>query len=608
MLWLQNLISVRATYKDGQMEGDARPCAAVKGTQITVENLFYNVAARRKAFKNLSEEYGRILDVVSRYAVHKTGVSFSCKKHGDSRADVHTVGSSSRTDTIRAVYGPGVARELIAISASEDDPSGTTFKMDGLISSANYSSKRSIMVLFINDRLVECGALRKAIELVYATILPKASKPFIYMSINLPPEHVDVNVHPTKREVSFLNQESLVDIIQQAVEAKLLESNNTRTFSTQTLLPGASIVGTPRQEGSPSPSPPVIVSQKAPVNKLVRVDSTNPAGRIHAFLHKKRSAVDEPLQIENDLATTRRTVRQRRNPKESADLTSVQELLAAVDRQTHSGLTEIIKQCIYVGMADDVLALTQCKTRLYVLNVVNLSKELVYQQVLRRFAHFNVMRLSTPAPLMELLMLALDEEERMGRWSECDGPKDQIAQLNVELLMCKAEMLKEYFAIEIDELGNLCTLPVVLDQYTPDMDRLPSFVLNLGNNVDWETEMECFETFAAAMADFYAMHPPFLPNPNGDEHSQTYYVGKPKQASNNGSSEEQAGGSDGMEEFERDMRAEAEAAWAHREWTIQHVLFPAMKLFLKPPSHMANDGTAVQVACLENLYKIFERC
>lgn len=595
----------KATYKDGQMEGEARPCAAVKGTQITVENLFYNVAARRKAFKNLSEEYGRILDVVSRYAIHKVGVSFSCKKHGDSRADVHTVGSSSRTDTIRAVYGPGVARELIAISASDDSPAGSTFKMDGLISSANYSSKRSIMVLFINDRLVECGALRKAIELVYATILPKASKPFIYMSINLPPQHVDVNVHPTKREVSFLNQESLVDTIQQAVETKLLESNNTRTFSTQTLLPGASIVGTPRQEGSPSPSPPVIVSQKAPVNKLVRVDSMNPAGRIHAFLHKKRSAADDPSQIENDLATTRRTVRQRRNPKESADLTSVQELLAAVDRQTHSGLTEIIKQCMYVGMADDLLALAQCKTRLYVLNVVNLSKELVYQQVLRRFAHFNVMRLSTPASLMELLVLALDEEERMGRWTESDGPKDQIAQLNAELLMCKSEMLKEYFAVEIDELGNLCTLPVVLDQYTPDMDRLPSFLLNLGNNVDWETEIECFETFAAAMADFYAMHPPFLPNPNGDEHSQTYYVGKPKQASNN---EEQAGGSDDMEEFERDMKAEAEAAWAHREWTIQHVLFPAMKLFLKPPNHMANDGTVVQVACLENLYKIFERC
>lgn len=65
-------------------------------------------------------------------------------------------------------------------------------------------------------------------------------------------------------------------------------------------------------------------------------------------------------------------------------------------------------------------------------------------------------------------------------------------QLNVELLICKAGMLKEYFALEIDELGNLCTLPVVLDQYTPDMDRLPSFVLNLGNNVRTDSS-ECYE-------------------------------------------------------------------------------------------------------------------
>lgn len=53
----------------------------------------------------------------------------------------------------------------------------------------------------ISDRLVECGSLKRAIEIVYAATLPKASKPFIYMSIKLPPEHVDVNVHPTKREV-----------------------------------------------------------------------------------------------------------------------------------------------------------------------------------------------------------------------------------------------------------------------------------------------------------------------------------------------------------------------------------------------------------------------
>jgi DNA mismatch repair protein MLH1 len=111
--------------------------------------------------------------------------------------------------------------------------------------------------------------------------------------------------------------------------------------------------------------------QKTPVNMLVRTDSTNPAGRLHAFLHKKRDSMGL-AETENELAATRRAVRQRRNPKESADLTSVQELLAAIDRQCHSGLSEIMKHCMYIGMADEVLALAQCKTRLYVLNVVNL--------------------------------------------------------------------------------------------------------------------------------------------------------------------------------------------------------------------------------------------
>lgn len=56
----------------------------------------------------------------------------------------------------------------------------------------------------ISDRLVECGALKRAIEIVYTATLPKASKPFIYMSIKLPTEHVDVNIHPTKREVHLI--------------------------------------------------------------------------------------------------------------------------------------------------------------------------------------------------------------------------------------------------------------------------------------------------------------------------------------------------------------------------------------------------------------------
>ncbi|KAL3693116.1 hypothetical protein R1sor_006767 [Riccia sorocarpa] len=596
----------KVSYKDGAMEGEARPCAAVKGTQLMVENLFYNVAARKKAFKNPGEEYGRIVDVISRYAVHKIGTSFSCKKHGDTRADVHTMVTNSRVDAIKSVYGATVARDLIAVSASSDNESHSVFSMEGFISSANYSAKKTVMILFINDRLVECAPLRKAIEVVYATVVPKAAKPFLYFSIVMPAAHVDVNVHPTKKEVSFLHQDNLVDTIQRAVEAKLLDSNTTRTYYTQTLIPGTQSV----EKEITTPPTATHTTQKAPVNKLVRTDALQPPGQLHAFLPKRTS---KTADVENDLAITRKIVRQRRNPKESSDLTSVQELLAAVDRETHSGLMDIVKNCIYVGMADDTMALVQYKTYLYLINVVAFSRELMYQQVLRRFAHFLSLQLSTPASLRDLCMVALDQEEVEGRWHESDGPKAEIAKLNSELIQCKAEMIKEYFSVEIDDQGNIRSLPVILDQYYPDMERFPSFVLTLGNEVDWESEKECFDSLAAALAEFYTIHTPSLPNPAGDgvllyqRHKQMTAIASKSAEDADGRQEVSAGsGSENQESDE--LLAEAETVWAQREWTIQHVLFPAMKLFLKPPRKMAKDGSAIQIACLEQLYKIFERC
>ncbi|KAG1331194.1 putative DDT domain-containing protein [Cocos nucifera] len=307
----------RVSYRDGVMENEPRPCAAVRGTQIMVENLFYNMIARRKTLQNSSDDYPKIIDLISRFAVHNISVSFSCRKHGANRADVHTVAACSRLDAIRTVYGVSVARDLMEITASDDNPVRSIFKMDGFISNANYVVKKTTMILFINDRLVECTALKRAIEVVYSATLPKASKPFIYMSIGLPSEHVDVNIHPTKREVSLLNQESLIETIQTAVESKLMNSNTSRTFQTQ---------------------PTIFIWM---------------------------------------LLSRRNAVRLRRNPKESADLTSIHVLLSDIDSNVHSGLLDIVKNCTYVGLADEVFALLQHNTHLYLMNVVSVSKKFV---------------------------------------------------------------------------------------------------------------------------------------------------------------------------------------------------------------------------------------
>ena len=79
-------------------------------------------------------------------------------------------------------------------------------QLRGYVSSANYASKKLVFLLFINMRLVESTALRRAIEEVYASYLPKHAHPFAYLSLRLPPADLDVNVHPTKREVHLVHQ------------------------------------------------------------------------------------------------------------------------------------------------------------------------------------------------------------------------------------------------------------------------------------------------------------------------------------------------------------------------------------------------------------------
>ena len=268
----------KAQFAGGKMltsekGGEPRPCAGVKGTVIQVEELFLNVPARRAALKNASEEYSKILEVVTRYAIHFShrGVGFSCKKANELSPDVNISQNMSLLDALGASFGSALKRELVhfeaeiqpalqiersttniasssgsssmSSSTSDDaiDEDEVEMKASGYVSNANYHVKRPTFIVFVNNRLVDCTQLKRAIEALYSTILPKGTHPFVYISIDLPPHTVDVNLHPTKREVGFLNQDVIIHTICRAIEAKLGNSNSSRSFLTQTLLPLASL-------------------------------------------------------------------------------------------------------------------------------------------------------------------------------------------------------------------------------------------------------------------------------------------------------------------------------------------------------------------------------
>lgn len=86
---------------------------------------------------------------------------------------------------------------------------------------------------------MESSAIKRAIETVYASLLPKGAYPFIYLSLEIDPNNVDVNVHPTKKEVHFLNQDQIIEALVDTFQTALENANHSRTFYVQTFLPGA---------------------------------------------------------------------------------------------------------------------------------------------------------------------------------------------------------------------------------------------------------------------------------------------------------------------------------------------------------------------------------
>uniref|UniRef100_A0A480V3Y3 DNA mismatch repair protein MLH1 n=1 Tax=Sus scrofa TaxID=9823 RepID=A0A480V3Y3_PIG len=631
----------RAHYSDGKLKAPPKPCAGNQGTQITVEDLFYNISTRRKALKNPSEEYGKILEVVGRYSIHNSGISFSVKKQGETVADVRTLPNATTVDNIRSIFGNAVSRELIEVECEDKT---LAFKMNGYISNANYSVKKCIFLLFINHRLVESTSLRKAIETVYAAYLPKNTHPFLYLSLEISPQNVDVNVHPTKHEVHFLHEDSILERVQQHIESRLLGSNASRTYFTQTLLPGLTGPSGEAVKSAADVTPSSTGSgDKVYAYQMVRTDCREqkldaflqpaskslssqpqaivPEDRTDAFGSEARQQDEEMLELpapsevaakhqslEEDTAERTSDLSEKRGPpsspgnprkrhRESSDvemvedanrkemtaaciprrriinLTSVLTLQEEISERGHETLREMLHNHSFVGCVNPQWALAQHQTKLYLLNTTKLSEELFYQILIYDFANFGVLRLSEPAPLFDLAMLALDSPE--SGWTEEDGPKEGLAEYIVEFLKKKAEMLADYFSLEIDEEGNLVGLPLLIDNYVPPLEGLPIFILRLATEVNWDEEKECFESLSKECAMFYSIRKQYIS----------------EESTLSGQQSEAPGSTPNP--------------W---KWTVEHVVYKAFRSYLLPPKCFTEDGNILQLANLPDLYKVFERC
>jgi DNA mismatch repair protein MLH1 len=235
-----------------------------------------------------------------------------------------------------------------------------------------------------------------------------------------------------------------------------------------------------------------------------------------------------------------------------------------------------------------------------------LSEELFYQLALLEFHNFGFIHLSIHAPIRELIIFALESFNHYE--SEDLKPNEEISQIIVDQLIARKEMLLEYFSMTITENGELATLPLMLKGYAPNLDKLPTFLLRLGTEVDWETEIGCFETLSREFGLFYAPEPPNFSNistsvsNNQDDTSMDICD---TDVNKDNSLLVSKGSSEKAINF-TDQQKKAEIA--RYKWQIEHLIFPTLKSQFIAPKSIADNGHVLQIANLPDLYRIFERC
>lgn len=657
-----------AQYSDGKLRAPPRPCAGTRGTTLLAEDLFYNNPTRRQALGKDSVEYAKVLEVVQKYSVHYPHVSFSCRKANAAAADLLTGGqTANELDVIASIYGQNLVRELFSFETECKDAKA---RLRGCATGPNWSARSPSLTVFINHRLVDCNVLRKALEAVYVPILPRHQHPWVYVSLELDPATIDVNVHPTKMEVQFLNEDLILQSFQEALQNGLQERGGSRTFQAQGALAGGIRPFAHGKESSKGAPGPVASSlpfggdttgwsngdserggqatresdkgktvarqdgrSKVELNPLrVRTDhrqlpltsvwrdsqATQPLAPAAEAAGPEALEDDElmdeaPSASQPVAANTEDTEISGRQEvfAEAQSLSSVAELRAEVAKQEDSKLSKW-NQSVYVGPVNHELALLQCGSALCLANIVILARECSFQRLLRRIGGMGSLQLNPPLQLKETLRQGV---------LHCDSGYDQVKDsLNVEevldeclsLLQQKAELLREYFMMEIKD-GHLLSVPNALGMSSDiglSFSGLPLGLLRLCFEVNWLEEKPCLEGVCRVLADTCvdlllpeeeAARSLDIPTSRADDATAT--------AQDINQMVEAGECEDIVEAASAVSRKRARHCGADVLKGLQTLHEAICRDGLcRWPSKLGRDNTVLELVTLDHLYRIFERC
>ena len=206
---------VTTTEEDLSIE----PYQALKGTTFIVEELFYNTPVRLKYLKSDATEVAACLEVMQRLALSFPQVAFSF--YIDDKLSFSTTGRGDLLEVISRLYGSDIAKKMLKVHFSSDG-----YDIDGFIAKPEITrSTRYYMITILNNRNVYIPQVQKAIINGYSDYIFNSKYPFVILTLRIDHSLVDVNVHPSKKEVRLSNDRELSNSVEQIIKETLKQEN-----------------------------------------------------------------------------------------------------------------------------------------------------------------------------------------------------------------------------------------------------------------------------------------------------------------------------------------------------------------------------------------------
>jgi DNA mismatch repair protein MutL len=229
------LVALQLECAGGQA-GEIREAAGSPGTVIEIRDLFFNVPARRRWLKGDSTEFSHVVELLQAVAAANPEVGFSLT-HGERKAFDVPAGQS-QDERVRALYGDRFSEGLLEVHDYE-----SYGRLDGYIAPpAMHRPNSKGLLLFVNRRPIKDRSLIQAVILAYREFLPPGRYPVAVLFLTVDPESIDVNVHPAKTEVRFLEHNRIFSLIKSALAEKLINSG---------VLPGIRLHGPAMPQARP---------------------------------------------------------------------------------------------------------------------------------------------------------------------------------------------------------------------------------------------------------------------------------------------------------------------------------------------------------------------